>query len=156
MSRKNASRKPSRRQQSFTFCLRDFLTPSLFRQLYRLVPKRRNQRWALQPLLFTMLCMTWCVGDSQPERFETARAFYVAVHPKRRRPGKSFQGYQKALEALPCSLLRAVAHLLRKNLLLHSVSRSSPMAGSFWAVMAPACAPRLRRIGTAFGRLRRG
>ncbi len=117
MSRKNATRQSNRRRQSFAFCLRDFLTPSLFRQLYRLVAKRRNRRWAHQPLLFVMLCMTWCLGDSQPERFETARAFYVALHPKRRRPGKTFQGFQKALEAVPCSLLRAIAGLVRQQLL---------------------------------------
>jgi len=61
--------------------------------------------------------MTWCLGDSQPERFETARAFFVALHPKRRRPGKTFQGFQKALESLPCVVLRTVAFLFRKRIL---------------------------------------
>jgi hypothetical protein len=156
MSRKTATRKPNRRQQSFVFCLRDFLTPSLFRQLYRLVSKRRNRRWALQPLLFVMLCMTWCLGDSQPERLETARAFYVAVHPKRRRPGKTFQGFQKALEAVPCSLLRAVADLLRNHLLRRF---GSLLHTDGWFVLgcdgtrlrAPRCEELEQRLGDSGG-----
>lgn len=118
MSQKNASRKPRKRERRFASCLRDFLTPALFRQVYRLVSKRSNRRWTLQPLLYVLLCMTWCLGDSQPERFETARAFCVALRPKRRRPGKTHQGFQKALERLPCSILRAVATLFRKHLLV--------------------------------------
>ena len=60
--------------------------------------------------------MTWCTGDSQPERFETARAFCVACHPKRRRPGRTFTGYQQALNALPASVLRQIAALFRRRL----------------------------------------
>ena len=37
--------------------------------------QRRSPRWQIQPLLFVLLTMTWCTGDSLPERFETARAF---------------------------------------------------------------------------------
>jgi hypothetical protein len=117
------SRKPSRgklhnRERCFASCLRDFLTPALFRQVYRALAKGRKRRWTLQPVLYVLLCMTWCLGDSQPERFETARAFCVACHPKRRRPGKTFCGFQKALEALPASVLRAVAAVFRKHLLV--------------------------------------
>jgi hypothetical protein len=66
----------------------------------------------LQPLLYVLLCMTWCLGDSQPERFETARAFCVACRPERRRPGKTFLGWQKALDALPACVLRRLASRL--------------------------------------------
>jgi Transposase DDE domain len=67
-------------------------------------------------LLFVLLCMTWCTGDSLPERFETARAFYVALHQRRRRPGKTFAGFEKALAALPMPVLRAVARAVRGRL----------------------------------------
>jgi len=60
--------------------------------------------------------MTWCTGDSLPERFETARAFYVALHQRRRRPGKTFAGFEKALAALPMPVLRAVARAVRGRL----------------------------------------
>jgi Transposase DDE domain len=117
MSKKGRNRKPRLREQRFLFCLRDFLSPSFFRQVYRRFPDKRKRRWMLQPLLYVLLGMTWCLGDSQPERFETARAFCVAAHPKRRRPGATFQGFQTALESLPCSVLRAVADLFRNHIL---------------------------------------
>jgi hypothetical protein len=118
---KKSRRRPM--EAKFVSCLRDFLTPALFRQVQRLLParfkgtRRARQRWSLHPLLFVLLSMTWCLGDSQPERFETARAFYVACHDKRRRPGKTCLGFQKALNALPVAVLRLVATLFRRRLL---------------------------------------
>src|SRR6516225_7436682 len=94
---------------SFLQCLGYFLTPQVWKQAQRAVPRRRAWRWQVQPLLFLVLSMTWCAGDSLPERFETARAFYVALHQRRRRPGKSFAGFEKALGKVPVALLRAVA-----------------------------------------------
>jgi hypothetical protein len=122
MPKKPGRRRAGRREARFVTCLRDFLSPALFRQVQGLIPKRfRGQstprrRWTLQPLLFVLLCMTWCNGDSQPERFETARAFFVACHPKRRRPGKTCLGWQKALNALPARALGLVASLFRRRL----------------------------------------
>jgi hypothetical protein len=102
--------------QSFLECLGHFLTPQVWKQAQQAVPRRRAWRWQTQPLLFVLLCMTWCTGDSLPERFETARAFYVALHQRRRRPGKTFAGFEKALAALPMPLLRAVARAVRGRL----------------------------------------
>jgi hypothetical protein len=114
MSKKSSK---SQRQQTFASCSRDFLSPSFFRQLYQTISRGRKRRWQIQPLLYVLLGMSWCLGDSQPERFETARAFCIALHPKRRRPGKTFQGFQKALEALPCRVLSTVGQLFRKQIL---------------------------------------
>ena len=52
--------------------------------------------------------MTWAAGDSQPEKFETARGFYVASYRARKRPGRTIQGFQKALARLPLRPLRAL------------------------------------------------
>jgi len=60
--------------------------------------------------------MTWCCGDSLPERFETARAFYVACHQRRKQPGKTFAGFQQALEKLPLPILRALAAGVRRQI----------------------------------------
>ena len=60
--------------------------------------------------------MTWCCGDSQPERFETAKAFCTACLPKRRRPGRTVQGFQKALAKLPTRVLRVIAAGIRQTL----------------------------------------
>lgn len=110
------SRKPSR---SFVDCLRDFLTPALWKQALKsrtAVRASRSSRWKVQPLVLVLLFTTWCCGDSQPERFETAKAFCVACLPKRRRPGKTVQGFQKALAKLPMAVLRLVAAGVRKTL----------------------------------------
>jgi Transposase DDE domain len=74
-------------------------------------------------LILVLLLMTWCCGDSQPERFETAKAFCVACLPKRRRPGQTVQGFQKALAKLPMNVLRAVAAGIRKTLASRLASR---------------------------------
>jgi hypothetical protein len=102
---------------SFAGCLRQFLTPALLKQARAAAGPRRRCRWELQPLLVVLLSLTWCTGDSQPERFETARAFYAALHPKRRRPGRTVQGFHQALCRLPCAVLRLLAAASRARLL---------------------------------------
>jgi hypothetical protein len=61
--------------------------------------------------------MTWCCGNSQAECFEIAKGFTAVCLAKRRRPGQTVQGFQKALAKLPMSVLRAVAQGLRRRLL---------------------------------------
>jgi hypothetical protein len=102
--------------QSFLECLGHFLTPQVWKQAHQAVPRRRACRWQAQPLLFVLLCMTWCAGESLPERFETARAFYVALHQRRKRPGQTFAGFAQALERLPLPVLRALAAAVRGRL----------------------------------------
>jgi len=102
--------------QSFLECLGYFLTPQVWKQAQRALPRGRALRWGRQPLVFVLLVMTWCAGDSLPERFETARACYVALHQRRKRPGKTFAGFEKALGKLPMPVLRAVAAAVRGRL----------------------------------------
>jgi Transposase DDE domain len=97
--------------------LRDFLTPAVWKQAHRAQPRRRHLgRWALQPLVLVLLCSTWACGDSTPERFETAKAFVAVSLPKRRRPGRTVPGFQKALARLPLPVLRALAVGVRQRL----------------------------------------
>ena len=58
--------------------------------------------------------MTWNAGDSQSEKFEKARGFYVACRQARRRPGKALEGFQKALGCIPMRQLRALAARARQ------------------------------------------
>src|SRR5438128_7390431 len=95
--------------QAFLDCLRHFLTPTFWRQAHRLLPPWHTVRWRLQPLLWTALVMTWCAGDSVAERFETAKAFYVASYQRQRRPGKTVEGFYKALARIPAAALRRLA-----------------------------------------------
>jgi hypothetical protein len=73
-------------------------------------------RWDVGPLLLVLLTMTWCCGDSLPEKFEVARGFYVICHDKRRRPGETFQGFQQAVGKLPMAVLRALAGGIRRRI----------------------------------------
>lgn len=120
-------RKPKQRslspKRSLQEALRDFLTPSLWKQAQQQRQSAGNgqrrktpSRWTTQTLVLVLLFMTWTCGDSQPERFETARAFCQVCLPKRRRPGKTVQGYQKALSRLPMGVLRTLAAGVRRVL----------------------------------------
>src|ERR687889_1690234 len=76
------------RPQSLIGNLRQFLTPQIWKQARQAAARRRSSpRWDLQPLVVIMMAMTWAAGDSQSERFETARGFYVTCYQARKRPG---------------------------------------------------------------------
>jgi hypothetical protein len=101
--------------------LQQFLTPQVWKQAHQAWRRRqrsrcKGSRWTLQPLIWMLLFMTWGCGDSEGERFAMARACCVASQPKRRRPGSTLQGYQKALAQLPVPVLRALTAALRERL----------------------------------------
>jgi hypothetical protein len=108
--------KPARRlralqqPRSLIGYLREFLTPTVWKQARQAARRGRSApRWDLQPLVVIMLAMTWATGDSQAEKFEKARGYYIASHAARRRPGKTLAGFQKALRRVPMRQLRALA-----------------------------------------------
>jgi hypothetical protein len=114
-----SQKRQRRRVKSFVQCVRQFLTPEVFKQARRARHHRRRlPRWEIQPLVFVLLTMTWCLADSTPERFETARGFYVACHESRKRPGKTAGGFQAALAKLPTGVLRTIAGAIRRELLV--------------------------------------
>src|SRR5438132_9535880 len=119
MKLKHTKKKRSRLvAQSFLDGMRQWLTPAVWKQADKArCSRRKSSRWSTQPLILTLLVMTWCCGDSQAERFETAKGFTAVCLSKRRRPGKSVQGFQKALAQLPMTVLRAVARGVRQRLL---------------------------------------
>lgn len=113
---KNPQAKPD--AKSFIDSLHELLTPAIWKQAEQTrLAKRSSSRWKTQPLVLTLLVMTWCCGDSQAERFETARGFATVCMPRRRRPGKSVQGFQNALAKLPTRVLRVIAAGVRRRLL---------------------------------------
>jgi hypothetical protein len=74
-------------------------------------------------LVLVLLAMTWAAGDSQPEKFVTARGFYVAAYEARKRPGTTIQGFQKALSRLPVRQLKALAAGVRDQIRQHYAER---------------------------------
>lgn len=111
------SRKQRRRARTLETCLRQFLTPAAWKQAQSgFLHPWRASRWQVQPLLVTLLLMTFTCGDSLGERFECARAMAVDLRPKRRRPGETVEGFQKALARLPMHVIRKLGGAVRKPL----------------------------------------
>jgi hypothetical protein len=94
-----------------------FLTPQVWKQAHqRHAPTKTAPRWDLHPLVLVLLLMTWTTGDSEAERFATARACYVARHQHGKRPGQSLAGFRRALAKLPLPVLHAVFAGVRAGL----------------------------------------
>lgn len=123
------AKRPKLPRQGFSLlkAMNQFLTPEVWKQGHAGNSKpnlRRNGsrkavsksvRWTLQPLVTTLLLMSFCAGESQAERFEMARAVCGVQLAKRRRPGSSRSGFQKALRKMPVATLRALAFGVRKR-----------------------------------------
>jgi hypothetical protein len=63
------------------------------------------------------MAMTWAAGDSEFERFEAARGFYVLCYESRKRPGKTLAGFQKALARIPMRQFCALSQGVRDQIL---------------------------------------
>lgn len=110
-------RKQRRQARTLGECVRQFLTAAVWKQVQSgLLRPWRASRWRVQPLLMTALLMTFVCGDSLEERFESARAVTVALRPKRRRPGETVEGFEKALARLPMYAFRGLAAAVRRQL----------------------------------------
>jgi len=115
-SEKQSEKQPKKQQgplrRSLIDLLREFLTPALWRQAHqtrRRSQKKQSSRWMVQPLMLMLLLTTWSHGDSQAERFECAKAFCRLCLRKRRSPGQTIGGFQKALARLPMPVMRTLA-----------------------------------------------
>jgi Transposase DDE domain len=97
--------------------LNHFLTPQVWKQAHQAWAKDHwPSRWKLKPLLWVLLRMAWCNGDSQEERFATARAAYIAAHPRERRPGQTLAGFLQAVAKLPMPVLHALSGGIRERI----------------------------------------
>jgi Transposase DDE domain len=118
VARTPKTKRSTRHEQSMAFCLRQFLTPQVWKQARRGLKKiRKDARWDFHHLILVVLAMTWALGDSTPEKFEMARGIVAICQPKRRRAGHTALGFQKALGRLPMRPLVALAEALRGRLL---------------------------------------
>ncbi len=103
--------------RAFRDALAQFLTPQVWKQAHQAWrTPYAPPRWALQPLVWVLLTMTWGTGQSQEERFAAARAVYVAHHQRARRPGTTLAGFLAALAKLPLPVLRVLARGVRQRL----------------------------------------
>jgi hypothetical protein len=102
--------------KSLPQALGEFLTPEVFKQVRKAFTRRKQPKWDIHPLAYILLLMSWCCGESLPEQFETARGFYVVCCPKRKRPGTTCSGFERAVARLPMPVLRALAGALRERI----------------------------------------
>src|SRR5262249_4849581 len=117
MARTPGTRRLPRQARSMASCLRQFLTPQVWKRARRgLSRPRKNARWDFHHLVLVLLAMTWSLGESTPARFEMARGIVAICRPKRRRAGRTARGFQKALCRLPLRPLVALAAALRGRL----------------------------------------
>jgi hypothetical protein len=118
MARTPKTHRSLRHAKSMAFCLRQFLTPKVWKQAQRGLKKpRKGGRWDFHHLILVLLAMTWSLGDNTSEKFEMARGIVAICRPKRRRAGQTALGFQKALCRLPMRPLVALAGALRSRLL---------------------------------------
>lgn len=117
MPRTPQTKRAPRAARSLPACLRQFLTPAVWKQARRgLRPPRKGARWDFHHLVLVLLALTWSLGESTPERFEMARGIVAICRPRRRRPGRTAQGFQKALARLPLRPLVVLAAAARGRL----------------------------------------
>jgi hypothetical protein len=120
MGRTSKPQRSSRHAKSLPATLRQFLTPKAWKQAQRGLKKpRKDTRWTFHHITLVLVAMTWSLGESTPERFEMARGIVELCRPKRRRPGKTALGFQKALCRLPMRPLVALAGAIRDRLLVN-------------------------------------
>jgi hypothetical protein len=94
-----------------------FLTPQVFKQAHQVwQPGYEPPRWSLHALVWTLLGMAFWCGDSQEERFASARAAFVAAHPKLRRPGQTLTGFLVAVARVPLIVFRTLVQGVRQRL----------------------------------------
>ena len=113
--------------------------PTVWKQARQAVPRRRGRRragtssrWSL-----VLLAMTWAAGDSQPERFEMARGFYVACLRGPQAPRQDpRRDSRRPWAALPMRQFRALAAGVRHEIRARSPSGCSSTASSRWAATA--------------------
>src|SRR3954452_14333073 len=118
MERTPGAERSTRQARSLPDCLRQFLTPAVWKQAQRGLRKpRKDARWSFHHLVLVLVALTWSLGESTPERFEMARGIVAICRPKRRRAGQTAQGFQKALVRLPMRPLIALAAALRQRLI---------------------------------------
>lgn len=77
------------------------------------MPATGLRRWTLQALTYTAVLMAWGEGVSLAGRFEVALSAVDAMFPSRRRVGRTYPGFVKALIRFSPTLLRRIECQLR-------------------------------------------
>lgn len=101
-------------RQELGACLREIFTPALWRRCHAVCREFEayRSRWSIMALVLVGLVMCLRPEPTLRTRFRRARRAVSALCPKRRRPGKSLEGFLAACAVLPPQ----VWHVLREGL----------------------------------------
>ena len=92
--------------------------------LFSVDPKQRKKRWTRQHVILQAILMAYDPSASLKDRFTYARQALMEMFPHRARPGKTYQGFVKALRQIPSAL--------REQLQLHLCCQHQQVAGNSW------------------------
>jgi hypothetical protein len=155
--RQHRQRRRQRRRacrQTWLDCTRQFFTSHFWRVAHQGAGPYQAVRWHLQPLLLVCFLTLFCQARAAQDRFEEARATFVALYPHRQRPGRQFAGYLDALARLPRYFFKRVQPVLRQRVahILQSnwyVDGWIPFAVDGSRLALPRCAQLEHHFGTA-------
>jgi hypothetical protein len=71
--------------------------------------------WVPRMLVIAAVLMVWAPGKSLQDRFAKARDTLVGLYKSRKRPGRSYQGFIRALARQSAGLLEGVCRALQKG-----------------------------------------
>jgi hypothetical protein len=94
--------------------------------LFSEAPKQRKKRWTWPSTIFQAILMAYDQSASLKDRFQYARQCLMEMFPRRRRPGKTYQGFVKAVRRIPAKL--------REQLQAHLCRQHQKAAGRFWEI----------------------
>ena len=109
---------------SYRQTLRAGMSRLLPARLFSQFPRRSDARWTARLLSFAAVLMVWDPIATLGDRLAAARDVITGMFPSRRRVGKSYQGFIKALLELGQPLLACVMAHLR-----HMIEQ---IAGQHW------------------------
>lgn len=103
-------------RKTFGECQDFFLTSWFWRTLHGVVGSETAARWKVKPLVMIALLMLFSNGRSVGERFDECRCWWNRMHPNRKRPGKTVEGFHAALARMPRAALKAGQPILRQRI----------------------------------------
>jgi len=112
--------------QSYSCQLRDAMSEFLPHRGLPLLSCDGRVRWTSRMLAMTAIFMAWAPGRTLLDRFSQAWQTMVSIYPTRRRPGKSPEGFSKALVQHSASILAVLTEEWRRRL--------GQLLGACWTV----------------------
>lgn len=99
-------------------CLREIFPPSFWKRRHAELQtfERCRLRWGMVRLWYVGLCMALEPSRNLGERFERARETCTGLFPKRRRCGRTWAGFLKAVRGVPRSFFGAVRQALQARM----------------------------------------